>query len=301
MFRIIKKSKKSKARLGLIKTSHGEIQTPCFMPDATRGVIKGLSIQDWQRLNLPAAVINTYHLYLQPGLKLLTKAGGAHEFMDWAGPLLSDSGGYQVYSLIHKNKNLGKITDDKVVFKSPFDGAKHELTPERSIQIQVALGTDMIVCLDDCPPHDVSPAAMAKSVERTVLWAKRCKLEYEKQNEKYKRRPLLFAVIQGGTDLALRKICADALMDIGFDGYGFGARPVDTDGQFLGRVLQEAADMIPENAVRFGLGIGLPEDIVRCVTMGWDIFDCVIPTREGRHGRLFLWKSNVKAQISNVK
>ena len=282
--------------MGLIKTAHGEIQTPCFMPDATRGVIKGLSIQDWQRLNLPAAVINTYHLYLQPGLKLLTKAGGAHQFMDWAGPLLSDSGGYQVYSLIHKNKNLGlpagkagKITDDKVVFKSPLDGAKHELTPERSIQMQFALGTDMIVCLDDCPPHDVSSAAMAKSVERTVLWAKRCKLEYEKQNEKYKRRPLLFAVIQGGTDLALRKICADALMDIGFDGYGFGARPVDTDGQFLGKVLQETADMIPENAARFGLGIGLPEDIVRCVTMGWDIFDCVIPTREGRHGRLFLW------------
>ena len=308
MFRITKKSKKSKARLGLIKTAHGEIQTPFFMQDATRGVIKGLSIQDWQRLNLPAAVINTYHLYLQPGLKLLTKAGGAHQFMDWAGPLLSDSGGYQVYSLIHKNKNLGlpagkagKITDDKVVFKSPLDGAKHELTPERSIQMQFALGTDMIVCLDDCPPHDVSRAAMAKSVERTVLWAKRCKLEYEKQNKKYKRRPLLFAVIQGGTDLALRKICADALMDIGFDGYGFGARPVDTDGQFLGKVLQETADMIPENAVRFGLGIGLPEDIVRCVTMGWDIFDCVIPTREGRHGRLFLWKSNVKAQISNVK
>ena len=297
MFRIIKKSKKSKARLGVIKTAHGEIQTPFFMPDATRGVVKAVSSQDLRQIGVAEAVINTYHLYLQPGLKLITKTGGAHSFMNWNKPLLSDSGGYQVYSLIHKNHRLGKITDDKVIFHSPLDGAKHELTPERSIQIQFALGTDMIVCLDDCPPHDVSSAAMAKSVERTVLWAKRCKLEYEKQNKKYKRRPLLFAVIQGGTDLALRKICADALMDIGFGGYGFGARPVDGEGKFIGEILAGTAEMIPGNAVRFGLGIGLPEDIVRCVTMGWDIFDCVIPTREGRHGRLFLWKRNSKFQI----
>lgn len=301
MFRIIKKSKKSKARLGVIKTAHGEIQTPFFMPDATRGVVKAVSSQDLRQIGVAEAVINTYHLYLQPGLKLITKTGGAHSFMNWNKPLLSDSGGYQVYSLIHKNHRLGKITDDKVIFHSPLDGAKHELTPERSIQIQFALGTDMIVCLDDCPPHDVSSAAMAKSVERTVLWAKRCKLEYEKQNKKYKRRPLLFAVIQGGTDLALRKICADALMDIGFDGYGFGARPVDGEGKFIGEILAGTAEMIPGNAVRFGLGIGLPEDIVRCVTMGWDIFDCVIPTREGRHGRLFLWKRNSKFQITNNK
>ncbi|MEK7067897.1 MAG: tRNA guanosine(34) transglycosylase Tgt, partial [Patescibacteria group bacterium] len=303
MLKILQQSRKSKARLGVIKTAHGAIQTPCFMPDATRGVIKGLSVQDCRRLGLPAAVINTYHLYLQPGTKIIKKFGGAHTFMNWHKPLLSDSGGYQVYSLIHRNKNLGKITDDKAIFKSPLDGAQHELTPERSIQIQFALGADMIVCLDDCPPHDVNQAAMEKSVERTVAWAKRCKAEYEKivktrRGAFPQKNPLLFAVIQGGTDLAMRKKCADALIAIGFAGYGFGARPVDTEGKFLNKVLQETANMIPDNAVRFGLGIGLPEDILACITMGWDIFDCVIPTREGRHGRIFLPK-NSKFSIFN--
>jgi len=221
--------------------------------------------------------------------------------MNWDKPLLSDSGGYQVYSLLHKNKNMGKILDDKVIFKSPLNGSRHELTPARSIQIQFALGADMIVCLDDCPPHNVDRTAMEGSVERTIAWAKKCKIEYERQAKKYRRKPLLFSVIQGGTDLAMRKKCADALVEIGFDGYGFGARPVDTDGKFLGKVLQETADMIPENSLRFGLGIGLPEDIVACVKMGWDMFDCVIPTREGRHGRLFFWKSNIKYQMSNSK
>src|SRR3989339_173047 len=313
-FKILKKSKKSQARLGVVQTAHGKIATPFFMPDATRGVIKGLSNADLEHLGLQAAVINTYHLYLQPGAKLIAKAGGAHAFMNWDKPLLSDSGGYQVYSLLHKNKNLGKILDDKVIFKSPLDGSQHELTPEKSIQIQFALGAVMIVCLDDCPPHDIDRLAMASSVERTIAWARRCKKEYDRIVETqnscpptgrvaslHKKQPLLFAVIQGGTDLAMRKICADALVAVGFDGYGFGARPVDANGKFLGKVLRDTADMIPEHSLRFGLGIGLPEDIVRCVQMGWDIFDCVIPTREGRHGRLFLRKSNVKAQISNVK
>jgi queuine tRNA-ribosyltransferase len=291
MFKILKKSKKSKARLGVVTTAHGKITTPFFMPDATRGVVKGLSVEDLKVAGLGAAVINTYHLYLQPGMKLITKARGAHNFMNWDKPLLSDSGGYQVYSLIHKSKNFGRITDDKVIFRSPLDGSQHELTPEKSIQIQFSLGTDMIVCLDDCPPHDVDKAVMKSSVERTIAWAKRCKQEYDKQCKKYKRAPLLFSVIQGGTDLAMRKQCADALVKIGFSGYGFGARPVDTDGKFLGKILQETADMIPKDSLRFGLGIGLPEDIIRCVKMGWDMFDCVIPTREGRHGRIFQWSA----------
>jgi len=298
MFKILKQSNKSKARLGAVKTAHGEIATPFFMPDATRGVIKGLSNEDLKAVGLGAAVINTYHLYLQPGEQLIKKIG-AHAFMNWDKPLLSDSGGYQVYSLLHKNRNMGKILDDKVIFKSPLDGSRHELMPERSIQIQFILGADMIVCLDDCPPHDVTGAEMQKSVERTIAWAKRCRQEYNKQCKKYKRYPLLFGVIQGGTDLAMRQKCADALVEIGFSGYGFGARPVDADGKFLGKVLRDTADMIPEKSLRFGLGIGLPEDIVRCVQMGWDMFDCVIPTREGRHGRLFLWKRNVKCQMSN--
>ncbi len=303
MFRIIKKSTKSSARVGRVQTSHGVIETPFFMPDATRGFIKGLDNGDLQNLGLQAMVINTYHLYLQPGIPLIKKAKGAHVFMNWEKPLLSDSGGYQVYSLVHKNK-AGRISDGQVIFNSPFDGSRHKLTPEKSIQIQFDLGADMIVCLDDCPPHNVNKKKMSLSVERTIAWARRCKKEYEKQIKKNglnNRKPLLFAVIQGGTDLAMRKKCAEALVEIDFHGYGFGARPVDTKGNFLTKVLQETADLIPGNSLRFGLGIGLPEDIVHCAKMGWDMFDCVIPTREGRHGRLFQWKRSLNSKFQNPK
>ncbi len=289
-FKITKKSKISKARLGVINTEHGKIKTPFFMPDATRATVKGLGRNDLKNLGLQAMVINTYHLYLQPGMPVVQKAKGVHQFMNWQKPLLSDSGGYQVYSLIHKNKAMGKITDKEVIFKSPLDGSLHHLTPEKSIQIQFDLKSDMIVCLDDCPPNDLNDKNMVASIERTIKWAKRCKAEYEKLVKKYNRRPLLFGVIQGGTNLAMRKSCAEGLLRAGFDGYGYGARPVDVEGKFLDKILDYTADLIPENNLRFGLGIGLPEDIVACVKMGWDMFDCVIPTREGRHGRIFLWK-----------
>ncbi len=270
------------------------------MPDATRGFIKTLGANDLANLRMGPLVVNTLHLYLQPGMKVIKKAGGIHKFMNWNGPLLSDSGGYQVFSLIHKNPKMGKITDDGAIFKSSIDGSKHILTPEKSIQIQFDLGVDMMVALDDCPPNDYERKKLEKAVERTIKWAKRCRREYDKKVRSKKlspqmrdrevrsfRRPLLFAVIQGGADLELRRYCAEELIKIGFDGYGFGARPVDGEGKFLGDILKRTAEMIPENSLRFALGIGLPEDIVRCVSYGWDIFDCVIPTREGRHGRLF--------------
>ncbi|MDP3900103.1 MAG: tRNA guanosine(34) transglycosylase Tgt [bacterium] len=307
-FRIIKQSKLSQARLGVITTAHGKIQTPFFMPDATRAAVKGLSMNDLKMLGLPAMVINTYHLYLQPGIDLMKKSQGAHHFMNWPKPLLSDSGGYQVYSLIHKNSSFGKITDEKVIFKSPLDGSRHEFTPEKSIQIQFDLGADMIVCLDDCPPNSLSAEKMRLSIKRTVSWAKRCRQEYDRQIRKRNldnNKPMLFGVIQGGTDLAMRKWCAEELIKIsspggqGFDGYGYGARPVDGDGKFLAAVLQHTAEQIPADKLRFGLGIGLPEDIARCARMGWDMFDCVIPTREGRHGKLFFWKTNSKSNFLN--
>lgn len=291
MFKLIRTSKTG-VRAGEIKTAHGVLRTPFFMPDATRGFIKLTAGAEVRQTGTAALVVNTFHLYLQPGLRVIEKAGGIHKFMNWSGPLLSDSGGYQVFSLIHRNPGAGKITDDKVIFKSPLDGSRQELTPEKSIQIQFALGVDMMVCLDDCPPNEFSRVDLEKSVARTLAWAKRCKKEYEKQIKKRKlsgaRRPLLFAVIQGGAEIDLRAQCAAELVKIGFDGYGFGARPIDKQGNFLGEVLKKTADFIPKNAIRFALGIGTPEDIQRCAAMGWDAFDCVIPTREGRHGKLFL-------------
>lgn len=288
------KDKKTNLRRGKLKTRHGNLVTPFFMPDATRGFVKLSTTEDVLATKTEALVVNTFHLYLQPGLELIKKAGGVHNFMSCDLPLLSDSGGFQVFSLIHRSHQMGKIDDEKVTFKSPLDGSYHELTPEKSIQIQFILGTDMIVCLDDCPPNDFSHQQMKKSVERTLAWAKRCKAEYCRQIKKRKmtdaNRPLLFSVVQGGTEVEMRRYCARELAKIGFDGYGFGARPIDAEGNFLAEVLFETAQSIPENALRFALGVGTPEDIYRCALMGWDMFDCVIPTREGRHGRLFYFK-----------
>ncbi len=303
MFKLLKTTKTG-IRQGRLTTAHGVLATPFYMPDATRGFIKLTNNNEVKQTGTKALVVNTLHLYLQPGLKIIERAGGIHKFMNWSGPLLSDSGGFQVFSLIHKNKRLGKITDEGVIFKSPLDGSKHVLTPEKSIQIQFALGVDMMVCFDDCPPNEFSRPDLERAVERTIAWAKRCKLEYAKQVKKRRltgtKRPLLFAVIQGGAEVDLRERCAQELALIGFDGYGFGARPVDQEGNFLAEILEKTASFIPEKAVRFALGIGTPEDILRCAKMGWDMFDCVIPTREGRHGKLFFTASGGKYQTLNI-
>ncbi len=307
MFKLITVAK-SGVRSGIIKTRHGFIKTPFYMPDATRGFVRLTTNEILRKTRSSVLVINTFHLYLQPGLKIIKRVQGIHRFMNWSGPLLSDSGGFQVFSLIHQNKDHGRVTDDKVIFKSPLDGSRQELTPEKSIQIQFILGTDMMVCLDDCPPNEFSRSDLEKSVMRTITWAKRAKLEYNKQVEKRKlsglKRPLLFAVIQGGTEIDLRHYCTQELVKIGFDGYGFGARPVDKNGKFLTKVLAKTASFIPKEALRFALGIGTPEDIIRCTRLGWDMFDCVIPSREGRHGKLFLsvsYQRISKAKTINIK
>jgi len=301
MIKIIKQSNISRARLGEIGTVHGKLETPFFMPDATRAVLKGLSNDDIENLDLPAMVVNTFHLYLQPGNARIKKVGGVHKFMNTSIPLVSDSGGFQVFSLIHRGKNMGSIHDKGAKFKSPLNGAWHDLTPAKSIKIQLDLGTDIVVCLDDCPPNDASNIVMDKAIERTIRWAKECKKVFEIEIKKRKivsKKPLLMAVIQGGESIEKRKYCASELKKIGFSGFGYGARPVDKQGNFLKEVLTVTADASPKDAFRFALGIGTPEDIVRCVKMGYDIFDCVIPTREGRHGRLFYFKNTQKNLIT---
>lgn len=303
MFKVLNKTKTG-IRLGKLKTAHGSLATPFYMPDATRGFIKLTDNDEVRKTGTEALVVNTFHLYLQPGIKTIKAAGGIHKFMNWSGPLLSDSGGFQVFSLIHKNSGMGKISDDKVTFKSPLDGSYHELTPEKSIQIQFDLGVDMMVCFDDCPPNEFSRPDLEIAVTRTIAWAKRCKAEYLRQIKKRKlsglKQPLLFAVIQGGAEIDLRERCAKELVKIGFAGYGFGARPIDKAGNFLDSVLRKTAEFIPDSALRFALGIGTPEDILRCAKMGWDMFDCVIPTREGRHGKLFMANNSKKYSSLNI-
>ncbi len=283
-------------RQGRLQTRKGVLETPFFMPDATRGTVRNVTPHEVMVTGISALVVNTYHLFLAPGEQLVAKAGGIHEFMKWPYPVLSDSGGYQVFSLIHKDKALGKITEEGAEFRVPTSGDKHLLTPERSIQIQFDLGVDMMVCLDDPRPNDVSYGEMRESVERTIRWAKRCKVEFEKQIHERgltdENRPLLFGVVQGGKEKELRTECAKGLVEIGFDGYGFGGRHIDEAGNFMTEIVAHTASVIPKEAPRFALGVGKPEDIVRFHQVGWDMFDCVIPTREGRHGRLFVHLSD---------
>lgn len=284
-----------KRRVGILTTKSGVITTPVFMPDATRAGVRSLTVENLKTTGIEALVINTYHLYLRPGEKLIQRAGDAHQFMGWRGPLVSDSGGYQIFSLIHKNPELGKITEEGAEFRSVLDGSTHIITPERSVEIQFDLGTDIIICLDDPRPNLATNDEIRDAVERTTRWAERCKAEYARQIEKrgieISQRPLLFSVVQGGMSQELRKLSVDGLTAISFDGYGFGARHVDDEGNFLEDIIQYTASLLPEDKPRFALGVGKPHDIVRCFDAGWDMFDCVIPTREGRHGRLFIWKN----------
>lgn len=305
MFKI--ERKKGNRRIGILKTKNGENKTPFFMPDATRGFVRGIGSDDLEKITIGPMVVNTYHLYLQPGMEIIKKSCGVNSFMNFSKPLLSDSGGYQVFSLIHKNPKMGKVTDEEVIFRSPLDGSTHRISPEKSIEMQFDLGVDMMVCLDDPPPNDYSKEEIGKAVDRTLSWAERCMIEYKRQiairKIEDKDRPLIFCVIQGGGYPDLRKKCAEGLKQIGFsakggpalgwDGYGFGARHIDENGDFLEEIVKTTASLIPENSLRFALGVGTPEDIIKCVSYGWDMFDCVIPTREGRHGRLFLRKRGI--------
>jgi len=303
MFEITKEEGKS--RVGILKTRRGDVVTPFFMPDATRASVRGLTNEQLRSAGINPMVVNTYHLLLQPAMELMKNAGGVHKFMNWDGPLLSDSGGYQVYSLIHKNSKLGKITEEGAVFRSVLDGSKHLLTPERSIQIQFDLGVDMMVVLDDPRPVGVPRKEHEKAVARTLRWAKRCLIEYNKQCAERglssKTRPLIFCVVQGGSYVDLREKCANGLREIeisgkneglafGWDGYSFGGRHIDDNGNLMEEIIESTASFIPKDVPRFALGIGTPDDIAKCHNVGWDMFDCVIPTREGRHGRLFVMK-----------
>lgn len=270
---------------------------PLFFPDATLGVVRGLSSQQVIRAGIEGVVINTYHLIVTPGEKILHKAGGIKKFMNWPGLTASDSGGFQLFSLIHKNPKLGRITDKGVVLYSG-EKRRHKtlFTPEKSIQMQFAIGSDIMICLDDFSPVDGIPQRLMESVTRTTAWAARCKREFDTQCKKRKltarTRPLLFAVVQGHRNPQLRQQSAKELAAIGFDGYGFGGWPFDDDGKFDYDIARVTAEATPNKRLRFALGVGTPENIVRLRKMGYDLFDCVLPTRDARHQRLYVWRQD---------
>ena len=274
---------------GPLATRRGLIDFPAFLPDATRAGVRGVTSEDLRSVGVPAIVVNAFHLLRRPGVRAIQAHGGIHEFMDWQGPVLSDSGGFQVYSLIRQNPDYGVIRANEVIFREPDTGERWTLTPERVIQMQFQLGSDIVVCLDDCTDVGAGEEEQKRAVERTIRWAKRCKEEYERQAGQMKRRepPLIFAVVQGGASESLRRECAQALVDIGFDGFGFGGWPLAEDGSLLTDVLGWVADALPP---KHALGIGSPEHVVATRALGYTTFDSSFPTRDARHNRLYVFR-----------
>ncbi len=275
----------------MIQTPHGELYLPIFLPDATRGVVRSVDSHDLVAAGIGALVMNTYHLMQNPGSSTIKALGGLHKMTNWAGPILTDSGGFQVYSLIRQNPKYGRLTDKGAIFQPDGTSRKFNLTPEKSIQLQFAYGADILVCLDDCTHVDDSPPEQQQSVERTVRWAERCKSTFESLVDQKglsdPERPLLFAVIQGGANLELRQRCAEALLEIGFDGYGYGGWPLDGDGKLLTDIFGFIRDLIPSQYPMHALGVGHPANVVACHALGYQIYDSAMPTRDARNGRLY--------------
>ncbi len=288
MYTLKKQSIVSKARRGEVQTEHGVIQTPFFMTIATRGAVKTLTTEDMRQLQAQIILSNTYHLNMRPGTELLDKAGGLHSFMKWDGPILTDSGGYQVFSLA----KMRKISEQGVKFKDPVSGTSYELTPERVIDIQLSIGSDIMMVLDECPALPCTKTEMEKSIALTHRWAQRA-YDYRQSlidSKKIKAgRHNLFGIVQGGVDKELRKHSLETLSSIPFDGYAIGGLAVGEPREEMYEMLDFLTPQMPENKPRYLMGVGKPEEIVHAVKQGVDMFDCVIPTRHARHGQLFVF------------
>jgi len=289
MFKIIKTSKHSRARLTELKTSHGAILGPFFMPIATKGAVKNLASAELINLGAQIILSNTYHLFLAPGSKLIHKVGGLHRFMDWSGPILTDSGGFQVFSLAR----IRKIDEKGVTFSDPQSGQKYRLTPESSIKTQADLGVDVAMAFDEVIGYPAAKDKVKAAMERTTRWAARCL----KAKNQLSKKPLLFGIVQGGIYKNLRQQSARELVAMDFDGYAVGGVAVGEPREKMTKILEWTVPLLPADKPRYLMGLGRPQEIVAAVKQGIDMFDCVIPTREARHGRLYLFKS----QISNLK
>lgn len=286
-----------------LHTPHGTLALPAFLPDATRGVVRTVDAADLRACGVSAVVTSTYHLMGSPGVGAIHAAGGLHRFMGWDGPLVTDSGGFQVFSLIRENPGLGSLTRDGAVFRAEAGGRRRLLTPEKSIQAQFQLGADILFCFDDCTRAEEAAAEQSASVERTISWARRCRAAFDQLLDQRGQlgadaaaRPRLFGIIQGGDDPLLRRRCAEALVAMGFDGYGLGGWPVDGRGRLLAETLQCTADLMPAGP-KFALGVGKPENLIACARMGYNLFDCTLPTRDARHHRLYVFHSADPASV----
>lgn len=274
-----------------------KLDFPLFFPDATHGYIKGVGADDLKSAQVQGIVVNTYHILVDGSLKTIEQAGGIHKFMGFDGPVITDSGGFQAMSLVRKNKANGKFTDDGVTFKVDGMAQALELTPELCIKTQLQIGSDIIMCLDDCTDPEESLEEQQKSVDRTIAWAKRCKTTFDEKtsNLAEKERPWIFGIIQGGMHKDLRERCAKELIRLNFDGYAFGGWPMGTiDGkkQFLTDIVGYTASLMPNDTPKYAMGVGKPENIIEGIKLGFNMFDVVLPTRDARHQRLYIFKDS---------
>ena len=272
------------ARRGVIRTPHGDIDTPAFMPIGTRAAVKGLSPAQLAETGTQVVLANTYHLMLRPGAEVVARLGGLHRFMSWDGAVLTDSGGFQVFSLAE----LRRLDDDGVDFQSHIDGALVRLTPESAIEIQNQLGADIIMALDECAPLPAEPGRLHEAVRRTVAWGRRCRAAHRRPDQ------ALYGIVQGGLDVGLRRACLGQLVQIGFDGYALGGLSVGEPVEQMRAFVEEFAPDLPADRPRYLMGVGTPADLVAVVAAGIDQFDCVLPTRNGRKGYAFTSRGTLR-------
>ena len=290
-YTLIKKEDNTKARLGKLETNYGTYDTPMFMPVGTRASVKGVSPKELHEINSGIILANTYHLWLRPGEDIVNKAGGLHKFMGYDGPILTDSGGFQVFSLARPKD----ITEEGVKFKSHIDGTKLFLTPEKSIEIQNKLDSDIAMSFDECIPYPATREYVEKSIERTIRWAKRGKDVFNNE------RQSLFGIVQGGEYEDLRKKCCEELVKIGFDGFSIGGTSVGENKETMYKMVEYATKYLPEDKVCYLMGVGDPIDIIEGVIRGVDIFDCVLPTRIARHGNAFTKYGKINLKNAKFK
>jgi len=291
LFQLAKTCPRTGARAGTLTTPHGSVTTPLFIPVGSQGTVKTLTPHDLESLGVGMVLANTYHLYLRPGVETISRAGGLHRFMSWGGPILTDSGGFQVFSLGH----LSRVSDEGVVFRSHIDGSEHFLSPELAIEVQEELGADIIMVLDECPPYGDDSRHIRQAMERSHVWAERCRQKHVREDQ------ALFGIVHGGTFPELRRQSVDYLASLDFPGYAIGGLSLGEPKELMHSVLNETVPGLPGDRPRYLMGVGSPDDLVSCVAQGVDMFDSALPTRLGRNGAFFTRMRRVNIGNSRFK
>jgi len=296
-FELIHQDPQSSARVGVLHTQHGDIQTPIFMPVGTQGTVKAIEQRELYEIDAQIILANTYHLYLRPGMDVFHEFLGLHNFINWKRPILTDSGGYQIFSLT----DLRKLKPEGVIFHSHIDGSEHIFTPEKVVEIQRAIGSDIMMVLDECPPYPSDEKYIQQSNAISLDWAKRSRIEYEKTSNLYGHQQFQFGICQGGIYPKYRKEYIKEILEIDFDGYAIGGVSVGEPKEIMYEIAGLSASMLPTYKPRYLMGVGMPEDILEAIELGVDMFDCVIPTRNARNAQIFTTRGKINLRNAKYK